>query len=127
MLKITYIENGFYLECLSESVATWMARRALVCLRAAVSIYTEPSTASVLIPNDSNIISELKKLQTDGEIIELTPCDEQYIEVSLLGTWVSSNKDSEEGIFVCDLSDRAEAFLYKLWQKSQSGASVMSE
>ena len=127
MLKIIYIENGFYLKYLSESVATWMARRALVCLRAAMSIYTEPSTACIIIPNDLTMVSELEKLQADGEIIELTFCDEEYVEVSLLGTWVSSNKDSEEGIFVCDLSDCAEASLYKLWQKSQTGASVMSE
>ncbi|MGF1540902.1 MAG: alr0857 family protein [Pleurocapsa sp.] len=127
MLKITYIENGFYLEYLSESVATWMARRALVYLRAAISIYTEPSTACIIIPHDLAISGLLEKLQADGEIIELTFCDEGYVEVSLLGTWVSSNQDSEEGIFVCDLSDRAETFLYKLWQKSQTGASVMSE
>jgi hypothetical protein len=127
MLKITYIENGFYLEYLSESMATWMTRRALVCLRAGVSIYTESTTACVIIPNDLTILSELVKLQADGEIIELTPCDEEYIEVSLPGTWVSSDRDREEGIFVCDLGDRAEASLYRLWQKSQAETSAIGE
>lgn len=127
MLKITYTEDGFYLDYLTESVATWMARRTVVCLRATASIYVEPTAACVMIPRELAVISDLEKLQADGEIIEFTPCDDEYIEVSLQGTWVASRKDSEEGVFVCDLNDRTESSLYQLWQEFQAGASVMSE
>ena len=127
MLKITYTENSFYLEYLTESVATWMARRTLVCLRAAVSIHVESSAACVIVPNDTAYLSDLEKLPADRAVIEITPCDDEYIEVCLQGTWVTSHKDSEEGIFVCDLNDCTESSLYKLWQESQAKTSVMSE
>ena len=104
-----------------------MTRRALVCLRAAANIYLEPSNACVIIPGELTIFSELNRLQSDEQIVEFAPCDDQYIEVSLPGTWVAAHKDSEEGVFVCDLSDRTETILYKLWQESQVGASVISE
>lgn len=127
MLKITYTEDGFYLEYLNESVGTWIARRALVCLRAAANIYLESSSACVIVPIDLAIFNELNRLEADDRIVEFAPCDDEYIEVSLPGTWVAAHKDSEEGVFVCDLSDRSETILYKLWQKSQVGASVISE
>lgn len=126
MLKITYLEDGIYWEHVKESVESWKAARILVSLRAAVRIHLESSTACFLLPANISCLRGLAELESQ-KILEINPCDEEYIEVSLLGTWVASSKDSEEGIFVCDLSYSSEYFLHKLWQESQIESSVMSE
>lgn len=127
MLKITYTENGSHLEYLTESVSTWRAKRILVCLRAAVSIHVESVTAGLMLPVTFRHLKDLQALEAENEIVELNYCDDEYIEIVLAGIWVASHQDSEEGVFVCELNDDLAIFLYKLWQESQIGASVMSE
>ena len=126
MLKITYLENGVYLEHLQESVETWKASRVLVSLRAAVSIYTESSTACFVLLAYTPYLKDLVELE-EKQLIEIVPCDEEHLEVSLSGTWIAQSEDSEEGVFVCELDRHSEHFLYQLWQESQIGTSVMSE
>ncbi|BAU67399.1 hypothetical protein STA3757_48160 [Stanieria sp. NIES-3757] len=133
MLKLTYTEKGFYLELLTDLLEEWLANRVLLCLRAATSIYVEPSTASFLLPANSSCLKELKALQQDNdEILELIDSDPEDIcsadrdnlEISLQGTWLTSSEDSEEGIFVCQLTPRAELLLSQLWQAANLEASV---
>lgn len=126
MLKITYLEDGIYLEYLSESLKTWTDRRILVSLRAAANIYVKATTACLTLPADTPYFSDLQALRA-REIIQVTACDEEYVEVSFQGTWIATHQDSEEGLFVCDLSNSNEFFIYKLWQESQIASSVMSE
>lgn len=137
MLKLTYTENGFFLERLTESLEKWVTTRVLLSLRVGTSIVVEPSTASFLMPIDSSGIGfaserssivELKKLQKDNQkLISLIPCDGEYIEVCLEGTWVNSGQENDEGIFICAIGDLAESCLEKIWQQSQMDASVLSE
>ncbi|HEY9771854.1 MAG TPA: alr0857 family protein [Coleofasciculaceae cyanobacterium] len=126
MLKITYLEDEIYLECLPKSVEAWKADRILVNLRAAVSIYIESSIASLILPINFSELKNLEKL-AKIESFDLIPCDDEYIEVSLLGTWVAQSQTSEKGIFVCELSPESERFLYKLWQESQIKTSLIGE
>ncbi len=63
MLKLTYTDNNFYIEPLSESLEDWLNIRVLLCLRAATSIYIEPSTASFLIPNNLPQWEDLRALK----------------------------------------------------------------
>lgn len=128
MLKITYTENGFNLERLTESLETWLAKRVLVCLRAAASVYAEPSTASLLLPIDLPYFRDLKALgYQSSDLLELTLCDDYSAEVSLQGTWVTTDEDSEEGIFVCSLDERTEFFLYQLWKEGNIDPSLIGE
>ena len=126
MLKITYLENEIYLEYLEESIEAWKANRILVNLRAGMSIFVEESTACLVIPIDTPYLMGLAELAAK-EKIEASPCDAEYLEVILPGTWVTSNEDSEEGIFVCNFSHSSESFLYRMWQESQVSSSVVSE
>ena len=126
MLKITYLEEGIHLEYIQEEVEAWKAARIQVSLCAAASIYMEVSTASLMLTANIPYLAGLEELEARG-IVEITPCDEEYLEVSFPGTWVAKSKDSEEGVFVCDLNHSSEYFLYKLWQESQISSSVMSE
>ncbi len=128
MLKLTYIETGFYLEYLAKSLEEWVQERVVLALRVG-ALYIEPSTAAFLLPIDlpglDTLTVEIRR--QDLESISLSVCDSEYIEVSIKGTWVSSNADSTEGVFVTAMSHSIEFFLLKLWQDSQVSASVLSE
>ena len=128
MLKITYTENGFYLERLTDSLETWLANRVLVCLRATASVYVEPSTASLLLPLDLPYFGDLEAAKDrSSNLLELYICDENSAEVSLQGIWVTSDEENEEGIFVCSLDEYTEFFLYQLWKEGNFDTSLIGE
>ncbi|MDZ7967339.1 MAG: hypothetical protein RM368_20695 [Nostoc sp. DedSLP03] len=129
MLKLTYTESSFDLECITLALEEWVAQRVILALRVGQSLCIEPSTASFLLPVDlpgvEVLRSEVKR--DDREIIALCACDGEYMEVTLRGSWLSVSSKDSVGVFVTTMSDRAEFFLHKLWQEAQSCASVMSE
>lgn len=124
MLKITYLEDGINLEYLEEAVEVWKANRILVNLRAGVCIYFESSIANIVLSISAET-NNLIKL-AENQPIELIPCDDNYLEVGLIGTWLAQTKNSEEGVFVCELNHEIEYSLYRLWQASQVGTSVIN-
>ena len=127
MLKLTYTENGFYLELLAQPLEEWVTARVMLALRTGTSLCVEPSNASFLLPAD---LPELQALERQGQTedaMALCLCDADYVEVSLQGTWLSSDADAEEGIFVTVMSYAVEFFLFKLWQEAQTMTSVVSE
>ena len=126
MIKIAYLENEIYLEHLTKSTEVWKSDRILLNLRAGISIYTESGVGNLIFPVTPSCLEDLAKL-VETEIVYINPCDEEYVEVSLLGTWIAESQDSEEGIFACDLSRDNERLLYQLWQESFVEASVASE
>ncbi len=129
MLKLTYTERSFYLECLSLSLEEWVAQRVVLALRVGQSICVEPSTASFLLPVDLPGVEKLKaEVERDGsEIMELSTCDAEYLEVTLRGSWLSDGSEEAVGVFVTKMSDRTEFFLHKIWQEAQACARAMSE
>lgn len=129
MLKLTYTENGFYMERLAQSLEEWVAARVLLSLRAGTSLSVEPSTASFLLPADLPQLADFGTLvrQEHAETIALSLCDAEYVEVSLRGTWMTSDPNGEEGVFVTAISYAIEFFLYKLWFESQAYASVAQD
>ncbi|GAA6621743.1 alr0857 family protein [Scytonema sp. NUACC26] len=129
MLKLTYTESSFYMECLAQSLEEWVAQRVILALRVGQCLCVEPSTASFLLPVDLPGVEVLKAAVTreDSETIDLCSCDSDYIEVSLRGSWLSDGSEDADGVFVSKMSDRSEFFLHKLWQQAQQRASVMSE
>lgn len=146
MLKLTYTENSFYLECLTLSLEEWLAQRVILALRVGQALSIEPSTASFLLPVDLPGVERLKaEVQGyDGEIIAVSTCDVEYVEVTLRGSWLSNGSEESVGVFVTAISDlpvgdgytmdqatpkasSIESFLYKLWREAQACASVISE
>lgn len=39
MLKLTYTETSFHLECLTQSLEEWVAQRVILALRVGQSLY----------------------------------------------------------------------------------------
>ncbi|AFY34736.1 alr0857 family protein [Calothrix sp. PCC 7507] len=129
MLKLTYTERSFYLECLTLSLEEWVAQRVILALRVGQSLSIEPSTASFLLPVDLPGVERLKAevQRNDSEIIALSTCDVEYLEVTLWGSWLSEGSEEAVGVFVTAMSDRSEFYVHQLWQEAQACASVMSE
>lgn len=129
MLKLTYLENGFNLELLTQSVEDWVAVRVVLALRSATPIFVEPMTASFLLPMDVPYLNDLQALAKGetADLLEISPCDEDCVELCLNGTWVAQSPEAEEGVFVTKMNHRVEFFLFKVWQEAQSFVSVAGE
>ena len=125
MLKLTYTENNFYLECLTQTLEEWVAQRAIFSLRIAQSLHLEPTTASFLLPVDLPGVDRLKQevKNHDTAIISLFYADAEYVEVNLQGSWISDGSNNV-GVFVTTMSYTTEFFLYKLWQEAEVGGSL---
>ena len=119
MLKLTYTENGFYLERLAQPLEDWVGAQVILALRAGTSLCVEPSTASFLLPANLPQLRHLERQQEGEDAIALSLCDAEYVEVSLQGSWMTSNTDGAEGVFVTSMSYAVEFFLIKLWEESQ--------
>ena len=119
MLKLTYIENGFYLEHLAQPLEEWVTARVILSLRAGTRLCVESSTASFLLPADMPQLRHLERHQEGEDAIELSVCDAEYVEVSLQGTWMTSDSDGETGVFVTSMNYNVEFFLVKLWEESK--------
>lgn len=146
MLKLTYTENSLYLEFLILSLEEWLTQRVILALRVGQAVTIEPSTASLLLPVDLPGVERLKvEVQGyDSEIIGVSTCDAEYVEVTLRGSWLSNGSEESVGVFVTAISDlpsgesyyvaqatpkasSIESFLSKLWWEAQACASVISE
>jgi hypothetical protein len=82
-----------------------------------------------LLPVDLPGVERLKAeaQRNDGEIIALSTCDAEYLEITLRGSWLSDGAEEAQGVFITTMSDRTEFFLHKLWQEAQVCASVLSD
>jgi len=121
MMKLTYTETGFYLEKLTVSLEEFVTNRMLLSLRSGFPIHLAHSNASFLLPASADHLLLLDSVigHDDSDTISLEKVDRNYVEIGFSGTWIASNPDAEEGTLVVVLSDRAEFYLYKIWQQSQ--------
>ena len=129
MLKLIYTENSFHLEYVTQSLEEWVAQRVIFALRVGQCLCLKPSTASFLLPVDSPGVEVLhaEVKRDDREIIALSVCDPEYLEVTLQGFWLSGFAEDADGLFVTAMSDRTEFFVHKFWQEAHKSASVVTE
>lgn len=129
MLKLTYTETDFYLECLAQSLEEWVFLRVMLSLRAGQRLLVEPGTASFLLPADlpGQPLLQAAAALEQIEAIVVCVCDAESIEVSLRGTWLAEDEESASGVFVTVMSDRTEFFLSKLWQEAQACTSSLKQ
>lgn len=123
MLKVTYLESSIYLEHLQETVEAWIALRLVLALRTGKRLVVERNTASLLLPIDLIKRSGLETVARQEAALSLSQVDTDFMEVSLQGTWISSNEQGAEGVFVTMLDPLVEVVLFNLWQATQVSAS----
>ena len=131
MLKLTYTETAFHMERLAQSPEQVVSRRVRLAMRVGESIRVEPSSAAFLLPRHLPMLSRLEDAlsENSGEAIAVCVADAESVEVSLTGTWITTDLDADEenGIFIAVLPERTEHLLFTLWQAAYTGASVMKE
>ncbi|MEP0873644.1 hypothetical protein NDA01_28300 [Trichocoleus desertorum AS-A10] len=125
MLKLNYTEGGLYMERVMTSPELAIAQRVVLAMRLGQSLQVEPGHASFLLPADAQLEQlELSLRQDYGSKVSVIPVDDEFVEVSLSGSWIAEIKEAHEGTFLTVLSDRVELLLYKLWQMSEAHIST---
>ncbi len=119
MLTLTYTEAGLHMERVSISLEVSIAQRVLLAVRTGHKLYVEPGNAAFLFPADAPGLPPLEAAIERNQPLILTPVDDTFVEISLQGSWLAESAATHEGIFLTALSDRAEFFVYKLWQITQ--------
>lgn len=131
MLKLTYTETAFHLEYLTQSPEQLVSLRVKLAMRVGDSILVEPSSAAFLLPRHLPMLPLLEDTlsQHNSDAIAVCIADRESVEVSLTGTWITTDLDAEEenGIFITVLGEYTEYLLFKLWKEAYTGASVMKE
>lgn len=121
MLKLNYTQDGLYMEQVAAPLEVIVAQRVMLALRMAQTLHVEPGRAAFLIacevPGLAQLVAEVQATQEVD--VTLTPVDEEFVEISLHGSWIAQNSQAEEGMFIAALPARLEYFVYKLWQLTQ--------
>lgn len=121
MLKLNYNDYGLFLEQVSASIDAIATQRVMLAVYAGETLHIEPSRAAFLLPAHISGVAQLKRvLQTETKtFITLTRVDDEFLEVSLKGTWIASSAQAEAGTFITVLTPESEELVYQLWQATQ--------
>lgn len=125
MLKLTYTETAFHMERLTQSPEQLVWLRVRLAMRVGQSILVEPSSAAFLLPRHLPMLPMLEDAlcQHNSDAIAVCVADAESVEVSLTGTWITTDPDAENGIFITLLDEYTEYLLFTLWQEAYTGAS----
>lgn len=116
MLKLTYSDADLLIEYLESSVEAMVAQRSIVALRAGQPLTIQPGYGSFILPADLPGVAALNAGEPGA--IAIAPCDHNWLEVTLRGTWLSDSNGCAEGILVADLGPALEHQLVDLWLQS---------
>jgi hypothetical protein len=120
MLKFIYTEAGLHLELLDANLGDWLEQR-LKFSRGYEDLVVRAEKAFFLLPDRIGDIIMLDFcLRCDRvETVTIESCDENYVEIGLSGYWLSVSADIAEGVFVTQLPDRIESYLYQLYSTAK--------
>lgn len=122
MLKFIYTEAALYLELLSVDLADWVEQRRIFAATTGELMSISEERATFLVPD---LICEVTAvnfyLYNEGvKNVTVHRCDFDQLEVTLTGYWLSTHVDSAEGVFITQLPDRVESYLWQLWHTANS-------
>ena len=117
MLKLIYTETALHCELLTAELEDWVEQRIVFATRTGEIVFVSSEKASFLLP-EPICEATAAKLYLDHQgvkTVTVSRCDLDSIEIGLTGYWLSTDLDSAEGIFVTQLPDRVELYLWQLW------------
>jgi hypothetical protein len=122
MLKFIYTETALYLELINSDLEDWVERRLMFATSTGETIFVSEEKATFLLPD---LICEATALsfylyEQGVNTVTVNRCDLDRVEIGLTGYWLSAHLDSAEGIFVTQLPDRVESYLWQLWCSANS-------
>jgi hypothetical protein len=120
MLKLMYTELGLKGEQVAESLEEWTVQRSVFAMRVGQPFHIEPGRASFLVSIDHPVFDRLVEqiLLETATPIEICTVDEEYVEISLEGSWIAAN--DHEGLFVTTLQTRTEHLISQVWETAQT-------
>ncbi|MEA5462521.1 alr0857 family protein [Leptothoe sp. PORK10 BA2] len=127
MLKLIYTDYGLCLEKVpasknaAASLDAMITQQVMLAVQGGETLHLEPGRASFLLPvkiaGIAHLESILKSNTTDA--IKVTTVDDDFVEISLKGTWMTNSSNAEFGTFITVLSPKIERLIYQLWQSTQ--------
>ena len=127
MLKLIYTETDLQMELLTANLADWVEQRLLFSDSTSEIIFLSSETASFLLPTticEATAINFYLYHQ-GAKTVTVDLCDLDSIEIGLTGYWLSPDPDSDLGIFVTQLPDRVELYLWQLWCSGNSRSAMI--
>jgi hypothetical protein len=122
MLKFIYTETALHLELLSVDLADWVEQRRRFAASTGQPLSISTARASMLLPDPLGKVTEVERYIRDrGERnVTIHHCDLDHMEIAFSGDWLSTltefiEPELVEGIFVTQLADRVEVYLWQLW------------
>ncbi|MEM9266291.1 MAG: alr0857 family protein [Cyanobacteria bacterium P01_F01_bin.13] len=121
MLKLNYTDNDLFLEQLTASLDTVITQRVMLAVSIGETLHVEPGRAAFLLPITSPGITQLEDMRqiNFADAIEVMAVDDEFVEVSLKGTWIASSPQAESGTFIAVFPTESEGLIYRLWQATQ--------
>jgi hypothetical protein len=121
MLKLIYTEDGLILESVNRTLNALISQRIKLSLATAQPFYMENSTATLLLNLDAGDFKALQQAiaQDQTQSIQASVLEGDCVEVTLTGTWLSQNPDSESGIFLAVLGHDSEILIQDYWKISE--------
>jgi hypothetical protein len=127
MLKLTYTEHGLHLERAAAPLDVLIAQRVMLTIRAGQRLHIEPGQAAFLLAADAPGLAQLRRMlrMEQTQIITITPVDDEFVEVTVQGSWLAETIHADEGVFVTALTDMTEFLLLRLWETTEGQVAVM--
>jgi hypothetical protein len=122
MLKLIYTETDLHVELLTADLEDWVEQRLLFSNTTGEVIFLSSATASFLLPRticEATAVNFYLHHQ-GATTVTANCCDLDRVEIGLTGYWLSTYPDSAQGIFVTQLLDRVEFYLWQLWCSGNS-------
>ena len=117
MLKLIYTETAVHLELLTADLDNWIEQRLIFATNTGEPLFANAEKANFLLPEQLCEATAVNFYLHSQGVKNVTAhrCDLDRIEIGLTGYWLSTHTDSAEGIFVSQLPDRVESYLWQLW------------
>ncbi len=117
MLKLIYTETAVHFELLTADLEDWVEQRLVFATSTGETMFVNSEKANFILPEltcDPTAVNFY--LHHQGvKTVTVNHCDLDRVEIGLTGYWLSTDLNDAEGIFVTQLADRVELYLWELW------------
>jgi hypothetical protein len=117
MLKLIYTDTSLHLELLTCDPNEWVEQRLKFATSIGQTMFVTAEKASFPLPDRVCEATAIDfYLHREGiKSVTVNRCDLDRVEIGLSGYWISTHIDRAEGIFIAQLPDRVENYLWQLW------------
>jgi hypothetical protein len=126
MLKIIYAETGQHLEPIPAESPTaklrqrddWIAARIEFAQSIGQTLLVSQERATFMLPNSIANVTEIDYClnRLGAEMVTVDCCDLGWVEIELAGSWIYTEVDRAEGVFITEQPDPVESYLLQLWE-----------